>query len=55
MQKLEPTLAGPLRAHKYETYDFKTMYPNIPDVALLDVMRKLLEYTFEHCFRGPGE
>ena len=39
---------GPVCPHKFETYDFVAMYPNLPDATLQDVMRKLLEYTFEY-------
>ena len=38
----------PLCPHRFETYDFEAMYPNLPDAALQEVMRKLLEYTFKH-------
>ena len=32
----------PLCPHRFETYDFEAMYPNLPDAALQEVMRKLL-------------
>ena len=38
----------PLCPHRFETYDFEAMYPNLPDAALQEVMRKLLEYTFKY-------
>ena len=38
----------PLCPHRFETYDFEAMYPNLPDAALQVVMRKLLEYTFKY-------
>ena len=47
MQMLEPN-PGPLHAHEFETYDFEAMYPNIPDAALQDIMRKLLNYAFKY-------
>ena len=34
--------------HRFETYDFEAMYPNLPDAALQEVMRKLLKYTFKY-------
>ena len=34
--------------HRFETYDFEVMCPNLPDAALQDVMRKLLAYTFKY-------
>ena len=39
---------GPLCLHRFETYDFEAMYPNLPATALQDVTRKLLENTFEY-------
>ena len=39
---------GSLCPHRFETYDFVAMYPNLPDATLQDVMRDLLEYTFEY-------
>ena len=47
MQMLEPN-PGPLHAHEFETHDFEAMYPNIPDAALQDIMRKLLNYAFKY-------
>ena len=39
----------PLCPHRFETYDFVAMYPNLRDATLQDAMlRKLLEYTFEY-------
>ena len=34
--------------HRFETYDFETMYPNLPDAELQGIMLKLLESTFKH-------
>ena len=31
---------GPLCPHRFETYDFVAMYPNLPDATLQDVTRK---------------
>ena len=33
---------GPLGLHRFETYDFVAMYPNLPDAALQDVMPKYI-------------
>ena len=33
---------GPLCPHRFETYDFVAMYPNLPDATLQNVMRELL-------------
>ena len=42
------TLPGPKHYHRFETYDFVAMYPNMPDAELQEVMLKLVESTFKH-------
>ena len=40
------SLPGPTHYHhRFETYDFVAMYPNLPDAALQEVMLKLLKST----------
>ena len=39
---------GPNHYHRFKTYDFEAMYPNLPDAELHEVMLKLLEYIFKH-------
>ncbi|CAN0173407.1 unnamed protein product, partial [Ascophyllum nodosum] len=34
--------------HRFETYDFEAMYPNLPDANLQETMFKLLESTFKY-------
>ena len=33
---------GPAHYHRFETYDFEAMYPNLPDTELQEVILKLL-------------
>lgn len=40
--------AGDYRHHRFETYDFVGMYPNIPLSVLLEKMRKLIDLVFEY-------
>ena len=42
------SLPGPTHYHRFETYDFEVMNPNLPDAALQEVMLKLLESTSKH-------
>ena len=39
---------GPTHYHRFKTYDFEAMYPNLPDSELQEVMLELVA-------RGPGE
>ena len=39
---------GPNYYHRFETYDFEAMYPNLPDAELKEIMFKLLESTFKY-------
>ena len=39
---------GPKYYHRFETYDFEAMYPNLPDAELQEIMLKLLESTFKY-------
>ena len=39
---------GPKHYHRFETYGFEAMYPNLPDTKLQGVMLKSLESTFKH-------
>ena len=34
--------------HRFETYDFEAMYPNLPDAELQEIALKLLESTFKY-------
>ena len=39
---------GPKYYHRFETYDFESMYPNLSDANLQEIMFKLLESTFKY-------
>ena len=39
---------GPKYYHRFETYDFETMYPNWPDAEVQEMMLKFLESTFKY-------
>ena len=39
---------GPKYYHRFVTYDFEAMYPNLPDAELQEIMVKLLESTFKY-------
>ena len=41
------SLPGPKYYHRFKTYDFEAMYPNLPDAELQEIMLKLLESTFK--------
>ena len=41
------SLLGTKYYHRFETYDFEAMYPNLPDANLQETMFKLLESTFK--------
>ena len=34
--------------HRFETYDFEALHPNLPDAELQEIMLKLLESTFKY-------
>ena len=34
--------------HRFVTYDFEAMYPNLPDAEVQEIMLKLLESTFKY-------
>ena len=42
------SLPGLTHYHRFETYTFEAMYPNLLDTALQEVMLKSLKSTFKH-------